>query len=62
MVLETGHKELSESKAALRLSNKVNKMISNMDILLDELSAEKQSLQQQIDDKDKEGVSAKKER
>lgn len=62
MVLETGHKELSESKAALRLSNKVNKMISKMNNLLEELTVERKSLQQQIDSKDKEGISASKER
>lgn len=37
-------------------------MISKMDNLLGELSKERQTLQQQIDDKDKEGVNAKKER
>lgn len=62
MVLETGNKEIQESKGALRLSNKVNKMISKMDKLLDELTIERKSLQQQIDEKLKEGISALKER
>ncbi|GIY57500.1 hypothetical protein CEXT_156361 [Caerostris extrusa] len=61
-VQETGHKEIRESKAALRLSNKVDKMISKMDSLLDDLNKERSSLQQQIDDKVKEGVSIGKER
>lgn len=61
-VLETGHKEIRESKAALRLSSKVDKMISKMDNLLEELNKEKDSLQQQIDDKVKEGVNIGKER
>ncbi|GIX91553.1 hypothetical protein CDAR_528352 [Caerostris darwini] len=61
-VQETGHKEIRESKAALRLSNKVDKMISKMDRLLDDLNKERSSLQQQIDDKVKEGVSIGKER
>ncbi|GFQ74754.1 hypothetical protein TNCT_432151 [Trichonephila clavata] len=62
VVLETGHKEIRESKAALRLSSKVDKMISKMDNLLEELNKEKDSLQQQIDDKVKEGVKIGKER
>lgn len=62
MVIETGHKELRESKAALRLSNKVNKMITKMDGLLHELTKEKENLQQKMDDKVKEGFSVLKER
>ncbi|XP_054708538.1 mitochondrial proton/calcium exchanger protein-like [Uloborus diversus] len=62
IVLETGHTEIKQSKAAQRLSSKVNKMISKMDALLDSLNREKNTLQQQIDDKMKEGVAIVKER
>ncbi|KAF8797176.1 Mitochondrial proton/calcium exchanger like protein [Argiope bruennichi] len=62
VVLETGHKEIHESKAALRLSKRVDKMISAMDHLLDGLNKERDTLQQQIHSKVKEGVSIGKER
>ncbi|CAL1292169.1 unnamed protein product [Larinioides sclopetarius] len=62
VVLETGHKEICESKAALRLSKKVDSMISNMDRLLEGLNKERSTLQQQIDTKVKKGVSIGKER
>ncbi|KAG8199034.1 hypothetical protein JTE90_021047 [Oedothorax gibbosus] len=61
-VSETGNKEIRESKAAKRLSNKVNKMISKMDVLVNNLNKEKDQIQQQIDEKEKEGVSIGKER
>ncbi|XP_042900197.2 mitochondrial proton/calcium exchanger protein [Parasteatoda tepidariorum] len=62
VVLETGHKEIRESKAASRLSNKVNKMVSKMDGLIHNLTEEKVNLEQQIQDKEKEGVTPLKER
>lgn len=62
MVMETGHKEIHESKASLRLSNRVNKMISKMDKFLDDLTHERKALQQQLDNKLKEGDTAVKER
>lgn len=61
VVLKTGESGLTESKAASRLSNRVNKMIVKMGNLLDELDIERKSLQQQIDFKVKEGVSIQQE-
>lgn len=62
VILKTGLKDLKESKASTRLYSQVNKMITKMDSLLDELSKSRKSLQEQIDSKVKEGASIDQEK
>ncbi|XP_023218269.1 mitochondrial proton/calcium exchanger protein-like [Centruroides sculpturatus] len=62
VILKTGLKDLKESKASTRLYSQVNKMITKMDNVLDELSKSRKTLQEQIDSKVKEGISIEEER
>ncbi|CAG2103897.1 unnamed protein product, partial [Medioppia subpectinata] len=59
--VQTGQKELKESKAAQRLRNKVNKMVNKMDNLFTGLASKKESLQQKIDILSKDGKTIESE-
>lgn len=49
VVVKTGTGDIQESKAATRLYNRVNRIIGNMDHLIDKLNEERKSMQIEID-------------
>lgn len=49
VVVKTGTRDIQESKAATRLYNRVNRIIGNMDHLIDKLNEERKSMQIEID-------------
>jgi LETM1 and EF-hand domain-containing protein 1 len=55
IAVQTGQKDLKESKAAQRLRNRVDKMVNKMDKLFEGLETKKESLQEKIDTLAKEG-------
>ncbi|XP_013773741.1 mitochondrial proton/calcium exchanger protein-like [Limulus polyphemus] len=62
VILKRGDTNLQESKAAKHLFNKVNNMITKMDLVLAELAKERNSLQQHIEDMAQKGENVQQER
>uniref|UniRef100_A0A2R5LMH4 Putative paramyosin n=2 Tax=Ornithodoros turicata TaxID=34597 RepID=A0A2R5LMH4_9ACAR len=49
VIVKTGKQDIQETKAAMRIYNKVNRMIGNMDHLIDKLNEERMSMQHELD-------------
>lgn len=62
IAVQTGQKDLKESKAAKRLRNKVDKMVNKVDKLFGSIETKKESLQEKIDTLAKEGKTVESER
>lgn len=49
VIVKTGEHDIQETKAATRIYNKVNRMIGNMDHLIDKLNKERMSMQHELE-------------
>uniref|UniRef100_A0A131XMB7 Mitochondrial proton/calcium exchanger protein n=1 Tax=Hyalomma excavatum TaxID=257692 RepID=A0A131XMB7_9ACAR len=58
VVVKTGKRDIQETKAAMRLYNRVNRIIGSMDHLIDKLNEERKSMQVKLDSS--EGAASQK--
>ncbi|KAH8019273.1 hypothetical protein HPB51_018668 [Rhipicephalus microplus] len=58
VVVKTGKRDIQETKAAMRLYNRVNRIIGSMDHLIDKLNEERKSMQIKLDSS--EGAASQK--